>query len=444
MGTRNDFSYSDACAFLDRLTDFERADGYRYDDKNFNLDRTRGLLAAVGNPQSDLRGVLVAGTKGKGSTAAMLASILDAAGLKTGLYTSPHLQEYRERIRIGLAPIAGEEFGRLAGLLAEPVSRHAARGRPTTFEVLTAMALLGFARARAEVVVLEVGMGGRLDATNVFEAQAVCITPVSFDHMDQLGNTIEAIASEKAGIIKSASPVVIAPQLPEAMSVIEGACRAAGARMIRAGFELEAGNVRLSESGTAFDARLLGREVGGMELTMLGRHQVDNALAAAGTALALSPGIRVGDEDIKSGLKRAFWPGRLQRLTSDPRLLLDGAHNPDSARALTAAMRDIFPGRPVTLLLGHLRGKDPGGFASVICPLARRVVAAELAHPRAMPASEVAKAARLYAGQVEVAGNVREALKIARAGGEPGEIILITGSLALVGQVLREEKAAVN
>jgi len=430
-------TYADAVAFLDRLTDYERVTGYRYDTRSFGPDRTRALLDRLGHPERACPCVVVAGTKGKGSTSAMLASILEAAVGRVGLYTSPHLVRWTERIRIGGEPVGEDEFAGLAALAAPPVAALEAGGadmRPTTFEVLTAMALAGFERRGVRAAVLEVGLGGRLDAVNAVDACAVIVTPVSIDHVDQLGGTIDSIAREKAGVIRLPVPVVSGPQPPEAEAVVEAACRTVGAPLLVVGRDLVAPAVtRCDPAGSRFDARTPKGDFPGLEIPLAGRHQIANALAAVGCAL-VGP-FAVSEDAIRHGLKAVRWPGRLEILR--PGLLVDGAHNEASAEALAVAVREIWGSPRLGLVFAQLRGKEHAEVARRIVPLAARVWCPSLAHPRALPADDLAAVVRAAGGRAETCADVRTALLLAReefAGS--GDLVLATGSLALVGEVM--------
>lgn len=433
-------TYAEAAAFLDRLTDYERRSDYRYDAKTFGPERTRGLLEALGNPDRRFRSVIVAGTKGKGSTCAMLTAILTAAGRRVGLYTSPHLIEWRERIRVGLEPVAGVEFGRLAGVVAPIVEAAAARGpehRPTTFEAVTAMALRGFADAGCDVAVLEVGLGGRLDSVNAVDAAVAVITPVSFDHMDQLGTSLPEIAGEKAGIIKSSAPVVTttAHWTPEALPVIERAAAAFRAPMQIVGRDWRHDHAQSGGDGIRVDLGGPDLDLPGLEVALAGAHQVGNAALAVAAARALEPNLP--EAAIRRGLRDVRWPGRMQWWRRSPDLLIDGAHNEASARALADAVEALHPRRRIGLVFGMLAGKDHATVAHILCPLAQRVVCPGLRHPRAVPADRLAVLARGHAARVDVADDPAAAVRMLEAGfsGADG-LILVAGSLALAGEVM--------
>lgn len=433
-------TYLEAVVWLNRLMDFERIADYRYDAKHFNLERTARLLAAVGNPHNALTCAVVAGTNGKGSTAAMLTSILAAHGLSVGLYSSPHLVEYRERMRLNLEPVGPGEFARLADRLVEPVERLQGAGpamQPTTFEVLTTMALLGFAERRVKVAVLEVGLGGRLDSVNIVNPAAVCVTPISLDHMDQLGGTVEAIAREKAGVIKSAAPVISGPQPPAALGVIQAACREVRAPLTVVQRELCAEAVSSDGQGSRFDAVTPAGRYERLHVSLLGAHQVSNALAAIGVAQVL--GGEVSLDGVRRGLHDVVWPGRLQLCQLRPRVVLDGAHNAESASALAEAIASLFKPRRLALVFGQLRGKEHQAIARILCPHAEEVLIPELKHPRALPATDLATAARMWSGRVVVYRNAEAAFAEARARFDgQDDLILVTGSLALVGEVMHD------
>ncbi|MEK7475691.1 MAG: folylpolyglutamate synthase/dihydrofolate synthase family protein [Candidatus Coatesbacteria bacterium] len=437
-------TYANAVAFLERLADYERLTGYRYDTKTFGPDRMKALLERIGRPQDGYPCLVVVGTKGKGSTAAMLASILDVAAPPVGLYTSPHLASWTERIRIGGADVTEEEFAALAAAVAGPVAALEAEGSdrvPTTFEVLTAMALVGFARRGVKAAVLEAGMGGRLDAVNAVDAAGVVFTSVSLDHMDQLGSTVEAIAAEKAGVIRVPQPVTCAPQAPGVQAVIDAACREAGAPPTLVGREVaEASPARCDVSGCRFDARTPRGIIRDLAVPLVGRHQVVNALVAVGAAMNVP--LAVSDDSIRQGLASVRWPGRLQLLR--PGLLVDGAHNGASAEALAAAIREFWGSRPRRgLIFAQLKGKDHAAVARALVPLANRIWCPALAHARAVAPAELVAIVREAGGQAETCGDVAGALAAARRDfGEDGDLVLVSGSLALVGEVMLACSAA--
>lgn len=397
-----------ALAWLYGLADQERGVGWNpraSPDEQWKLGRTRALLDLAGAPDRRLRIALVAGTKGKGSTCAMLASILGAAGVRCGLYTKPHLQSYRERIRIDGQAIS-------ACALAEAVERQrgysrqlpAAAGEPTTFEVTTALALEEFWRQGCTLAVVEVGLGGRLDATNATDPFVSVITSISYDHTAILGSTLGAIASEKAGILRRGRPALLAHQRPAALRALRGACRQVGA---------------VCEVVAPLER----------ELPLAGAHQQQNAALAVAAARLMTD---VDAEAIELGLRRVRWPGRFEVVDGDPPVVLDGAHNGASAAALAKTLEPFVAGRPLSLVIGINRDKDAQAVLRPLLPLAARVWATQAAdNARALAASDLGRLSRRLGTPAEVEPELGEALtRAARAGG----VVCVTGSLMVVGQ----------
>ncbi len=328
-------SYVEALKYIQGFTDFEVSQDPVQAATRFNLQRLARLCELAGTPQSRFKSLHVAGTKGKGSTAAMLDSILRAAGYRTGLFTSPHLHDFRERIRVNGALIGEQEMAdavaRLQPLVDELHRRHPELGRLTTFEMITALAFVHFAERNVDFAVLETGLGGRLDATNVVEPLVAVITSISYDHTQVLGNTLEQIATEKAGIIKPGASVVCAPQEDEALAVVEATCRKRGARLALVGrdWTWEGANSSFQVAGP------LGAYAP-LSIPLLGIHQLVNATTAVAAIDALRwRGIEVAPEYIREGLENVCWPGRLEVLARQPLVVVDGAHNADSARIST-------------------------------------------------------------------------------------------------------------
>jgi dihydrofolate synthase/folylpolyglutamate synthase len=359
----------------------------------------RAALDALGAPDRRLDVVHIAGTNGKGSTAAFVDAILCAAGRKTGLYTSPHLHRFTERIRIGgqeLAPEAAAELG--ARVLASAPEL-------TFFEVVTAMALVAFAEARVDVAILETGLGGRLDATNVVEKPRVtAITNVALDHVDILGGTIEDIAREKAGIVKPGVPVVVGRMAPEARAVIDARAREVGAPVI--------------EAGPTADCKL----------GLAGEHQQRNAAVAAAIVRALPQALGADERAIATGLRDAKWPGRLEQIAPD--LWIDGAHNLDGAQALASALPAITAGRPLAIVLGVVDDKDAVGMLGALMPHAARVILTRPPSPRALDPGELG--ARVPDSKLQVIADPIAATAEAR---RMCPVTLVAGSLFLVGAV---------
>jgi dihydrofolate synthase/folylpolyglutamate synthase len=385
----------------------------------FGLENTRRLAALAGNPHERLRFIHVAGTNGKGSTCAMLESIYRAAGLRVGLYTSPHLVSFRERIQVGRRLISPADVVRLVHEMQPWLATFPADHCPTFFEVVTVMALRYFEEQRCELVVWETGMGGRLDATNIVTPLASVITNIGFDHQQWLGTTLAQIAAEKAGIIKPGVPVLTATDAPEALAVIEATARARGAPL----------TVLAPEAS-------LPPEFAAVQVPLPGAHQRRNAALAVATVRMLGDKIPVGPEAIARGLSAVQWPGRLQLVTrpGGQRVLLDAAHNPAGIEALVTALQTAFPGERFALVLGILRDKDWRTMCGRLAPVARRIATVPVGSERTADAADLAAACRDAAPGVEV--TCCESLEAAfeRLAHEPW--LLVTGSSYLVGEAL--------
>ncbi len=391
------------------------------------LERIEALLDAIGRPERSFTIAQVGGTNGKGSISAMLAAILQAAGRRVGLYTSPHLRHYRERIRVDGRPISESDF--VDGV--EALGTQIARLDATVFEAGTALALDHFCRQRVDVAVLEVGLGGRLDATTVGSPRVVVIGPIDYDHQHELGDTLTLIAGEKAAIIRS-GVAFTACQDPEAEAVLERRAAEVAVPLVREGRELH-----VTPRGFTLDVQRVDLAGPDWRMTdvacgLLGVYQPGNALLAAAAARELG----ADEAAIREGLRGARWPGRFQIFRRDPLTILDGAHNPAGARALAASLRAYFPGRPVTFVLGILADKDAGGILEALRPLASRIVLTASTNPRA--AAPAALRALLPGACVETAGSPKEALARARPDAPDG-LVCVAGSLSLIGDVLTAE-----
>jgi dihydrofolate synthase/folylpolyglutamate synthase len=380
------------------------------------LEATRAALAAVGNPERGLGAIHVAGTNGKGSTAAFLESALRSGGRKTGLYTSPHLARFTERIRIGGVEVGEDETAALAArVLAIECERPL-----TFFEVVTVMAFLAFRAHGVEVAVIEAGLGGRLDSTNVLDAAvATVVTGIALDHTDVLGATVQAIAGEKAGIFQRGVPAIFAARDPAALDVLIDRARAVGApaEWPGQGFDFDArdGHVCFRADGRApFDA----------DLGLRGAHQGANAALALAALRHVAPPL--ADEALARGLAEARWPGRLETVAPD--VIIDAAHNPDGARALAAALPPYAAGRPLTLVLGVVSDKDAAGMLAILRPLAAEIVLTRPSTPRARDPNEL----RALAPEAHVAPSLADALALARSLAR-GPIV-IAGSIFLIGE----------
>jgi dihydrofolate synthase/folylpolyglutamate synthase len=440
-------NYKEALAFLLALPDWERDTGARPAREELLLERPTALLAALGNPQTRYRSVLIAGTKGKGSTAAMLESILRAARYKTGLYTSPHLHTYRERIRVNGALILEDDFargvGELAPLLRELLLAHPEFEAFTTFEVMTTLALEHFARAEIDVAVLEVGLGGRLDATNVVNADVALITPISFDHTAVLGNRLPKIAAEKAGIIKPQQIVLSARQAPEAMAVIERAAREKNATLGAAEREwLWLGQHADFMVAGAPHAGLWREHwrVDNLQVPLRGVHQLANAALAVAAAKTAAEhwGLEIGEDQMRAGLAATQWAGRLEilqeREAAHPLIVTDGAHNGDSAEKLAAALQFHFTFEKLFLIFGALRDKELDALLAPFVPLTTHAWTIATSHPRSRDAESLAQALNAHGIPADAARDMRAALTAACANASPRDLICITGSLTTAAQ----------
>ena len=403
------------------------------------LDNVTRLLRRLDDPQSSFPSVQIAGTNGKGSTAAMLAAVARAAGLRAGLYTSPHLVSVTERVRVGGREISRDEFARHATRVreaAEAVGRESG-ALPTFFEQVTAVALSAFAWEKVELAILETGLGGRLDATTAAGARWVAVTPVALDHQEYLGNTLAEIAAEKAAIIRPGTRAILAPQEPEAQEVILRRCRDCDVEPRRATAEVE-----VEEAGA--DGRLRVRlrtardEYAGVRLALRGRHQLTNAAVAVALAELLAEGgFIISREQIIEGRETAEHAGRLELDERQrPRVLYDGAHNPAGARALRAYLDEFAP-EGVTMVFGAMRDKELEEIGRVLFPAARHLVLTSPESPRAATVERLLRAVPVppSSSTIALAPSSRDAMTIARTHTPPAGLVCVTGSLYLVGEV---------
>ena len=431
--------YQAALEYILSFTDYERSPAVLYSPANFDLRRMEELLERLGNPHLRARAVHVAGTKGKGSTAAMIASAIGAAGYRTGLYTSPHLHTFRERINIAGKDIAEREFYTLVERLkpeVEAVNLGNAYGQLTTFEILTAMALTYFGEAKVDFQVLETGLGGRLDATNVVPAEVAVITSISLDHAEVLGDSLDKIAGEKAGIIKPGSVVVISPQQEEAEMVIAEVCGDRGAKLIAVGRDVTWQKMAANMSGQSL--RVKG-QLDNYDLTipLLGEHQLENAATAVASLEALaSCGVTIPAESIVGGLAKVRWPGRLEILSHEPLFLVDGAHNADSARRLKEAIKQYFDFQRLVLIIGVSSDKDIAGIAGELAPLSTVAIATRSRHPRALAPSLLLEELLKHGAYTELTESVAAATRRALALAEPSDLICATGSLFIAAEAI--------
>jgi dihydrofolate synthase/folylpolyglutamate synthase len=419
----------------------------------FDLAHMRVLLRALEDPEQGFPGVLVAGTNGKGSTAATLASILRASGRKTGLYTSPHLVRINERIRINGVEIGDDDFARLHGEVDRVAERLVSVGElpwhPSFFEMMTAIAFLQFARKRVDIAVLEVGMGGRLDATNVVEPLVSVITDISLDHQKFLGDTVTEIAREKAGIIRPGGVVVTLPQQPEANDVIGNTILeldAVGVSAVQyvppvspASPESRVPSTEHNSIRSRYPLAVMGKQIL-IESPLVGRHQLRNVALAIAAAEELSKKGLAGitPEAIARGIRETRWPGRFQVLPARgdwPEIVLDVAHNPAGAWALRSALSERYGDRPLIFVFGAMRDKAISEMTEILFPLALRVIATRPDNPRAAAPEEIRQAGSRTGAEIESVPEVELALE--RARGHAEAVLVVTGSIYLVGEVIR-------
>jgi dihydrofolate synthase / folylpolyglutamate synthase len=429
-------NYQQALEYLLKFADYERLprSGIVWD-----LKRIERLLARLGDPQHDARSVHVAGTKGKGSTSAMIASALKSAGYKVGLYTSPHLLSYTERIQVDGKPITENDWVKLTELIkphVEAENRIGDLGELTTFEIYTAMAFLHFRQVKADFEVLEVGLGGRLDATNVVKPQVCVITSISFDHMDVLGDTLAKIAGEKCGIIKPGADVVSAPQFPEAMEVIERACREKGVRLVKVGEDVTWEKGEFDVEGQNF--RVMGRKGQyDLRIPLLGEHQVENAAnAVAALELLTERGARIKPEAIVQGLGKVEWPGRLQVLGREPWVIVDGAHNAYSIQRLGEALERYFKFEKLTLILGFGGDKDVAGMTAEAVKITGDIILVASKHPKAMKPEALLAEFQKHGITPRLVDNVKEAVRLALDGAGHNDLVCAAGSIFVIAEVM--------
>ncbi len=422
-----EIEYQEALDYLYSFIDYSLTRSFRYTPEKFNLDRMYALMEQVGNPHTCYPIIHVAGTKGKGSVSAMCASALRTAGYRTGLYTSPHLQQYTERIQVDGKQIPHSDF---ADLVNEIKPFVAAIPNLTTFELTTALGFLYFARQKVDFVVLEVGLGGRLDATNIVDPLVSVITSLSYDHMAVLGDTLAKIAGEKAGIIKPGKPVVSAPQKDEARLVLEQISNDRNSPLFQVGKDFLFSTLLHSLEKQSLLVWKPGEKPLELTIPLLGHHQAENAATAfAALQFARLVGFKLTDQDIQQGFENVEWPARFEVLRRTPPVIIDSAHNRDSAMKLRQALDDYLPGIPVILVFGASEDKDIEGMFSELLPRVSQVVMTQSVHPRAMNANDLAGLARKFDRTVQVAIPVEEALSHALKLAGRESAVLISGSV---------------
>lgn len=416
--------YEEALAYIHGLGRF---------GSRLGLERITRLLDLAGRPHSDLRVIHVAGTNGKGSVTALVASVLQAAGYRTGMYVSPYLEDFRERIQVDGQCIPERDLAAWVESLRPLADRVVAEGldHPTEFEFITLLAMCYFAARRVDYVALEVGLGGRFDATNVVAQPLACvISNIALDHTDRLGHTLGEIAFEKAGIIKPGCPVVTGARDPEALEVIARVAREKGSRLLVAGEDFSWQERYCDWRGQRVDLDCPDRRFADLFIPLVGRHQQSNT-ACAVTALEVGvPGLP--ERTVREGVAGCRWPGRLEVLAESPLVVIDAAHNPDGAAALRQAL-DLFPRRRLVMVLGVLKDKNAEAMVPLLAPLADLLVATTPVGPRAGAPERIAHLARPLCREVAVEPDLADALEVALGAAAPQDMVLVAGSIYLVG-----------
>lgn len=431
--------YTEALKYLYSFINYEIQTDFSY-RRDLNLERMACLMNLFGHPETKVPYVLVGGTKGKGSTAYLLSAILRQAGCRVGLYTSPHLADPRERIQVSGRKISKRDFAAVLSVIQERLAGNPvpeAMGRVTFFELFTTAALVYFAAQRLDVGILEVGLGGRLDATNVVRPLVSIITPVSYDHQDKLGHTLEKIAWEKVHIVKERALFISGRQAPRVRSLFSRWAREKEARAWFLGKDFVPVRKVSTLRGSNFDFFSENTMMSDLRVSLAGCFQVENAACAVQAARLLHAhfSFAIPERAIRAGLREDRWPGRLEQISEDPLVLVDGAHNGDSFQALGQSMRVLFPGRPVTLILALSKEKD---FSRIVKELGRydlkRLIVTEAMSPRALGFVELAAKLERNFPNLEMAPNLKESCERAFASRTSGDIFLVTGSLFLVGE----------
>ena len=410
----------------------------------WDLKRVEVLLEKLGNPHLKSKTVHIAGSKGKGSTAAMVASVLTKAGYNTGLYTSPHLHFFNERIRVNDRMITNDEIAEMVAKIrpaVEEVNKEALFGLLTTFELTTVLGFCYFALKKVDFQVIEVGLGGRLDATNVVQPDVCVITPISYEHTDILGKTLTLIAAEKSGIIKKGSTVISSPQVEEAEVAIAAVCDKQGAKLIRVGKDVTYRSTKFDDSKQSFQFN--GR-LGGYELTipLLGEYQLSNAATAvAALEVLIEKGNAVPVRSIVQGLQEVKWEGRLQVLSRHPLVVADGAHNRDSAHKLRQALAQYFKFEKAVLIIGMSSDKDLAGIAEELAPVFRQVIVTKSLHPRAMDTKPIAEEFMKYGIVARQTDDISTAMPLGLSLVGENDLLCITGSLFVAAGAIEQAVA---
>lgn len=399
------------------------------------LDNMRNLLELLGNPQDKLNVIHVAGTNGKGSTCSFMTSILKESGYKVGLYTSPFLETFTERIKINGENIPEEDVARIVTLIKEKIEQGDIY--PTEFEIVTAMAFYYYCEQGVDFVALEVGLGGRYDATNIIKASDVSvITSISLDHVGILGDTVAKIAYEKGGIIKENGTAIVYDQSDEAKDVIKDICKEKNARYIEVKFD----DINIKQSdiySQVYDCSIMGKEYEDLEIKLIGDHQVNNSILALSAIdfLKETKGLNITEEDIREGLINTKWPGRIEKIMEKPIFIIDGAHNEDGARSLAKAIDKNFNGKKATLLIGMLEDKDIDGVLEILMPYFNKVITTTPDNPRAIDSEKLKDKISKYVDNIVSKPSIEEAVEYTLKNSSEDDIVISAGSLYMIGTV---------
>ncbi len=432
-------TYEQALAYLARFINYESGQRVPYTPEHFNLDAFAAFLHELGDPHRAFPSVLIAGSKGKGSTAAMIAAILSQAGLRTGLFTNPHLVTLRERTQIDRQLISEPAFAALVSELRghlQPAQRGQPRRFRTFFELTTALSFLHFVRQQIDIAVVEVGLGGRLDTTNVLTPQIAVLTPIGLEHTHILGDTLAVIAGEKAGIIKPRACVVSAPQEPEAAAVFEQRCQEQEATLSMAGRDFVWQVIDACAEGTRMRFRGFGHEIDDIAVSLVGRHQAANAAVAVAVCLQLrQKSWTISGDHIRRGLAAVQWEGRAEIIGRQPWVVLDAAHTVESARCLADTLSELFGAERLFLVLGMATDKKVEDVVAILAPLAHEVIVTAFHSPRACKPQRLADEVRRHGVAVRLAETPEQALALARAQARTMDAICVTGSVLLLGEI---------
>jgi dihydrofolate synthase/folylpolyglutamate synthase len=442
-----DDAYKSALEYLYSFVDFSLQKTVTYSPARFKLERMQALVNSLGNPQQAYPIIHVAGTKGKGSVSVLCASALHEAGYTVGLYTSPHLDDYAERIQVDGHFISHSD---LVDMIEEIKPHVAAIPEITTFEITTALAFMYFVKRKVTAAVIEVGLGGRLDATNVVLPEVSVITSISYDHTFLLGDTLTEIAGEKCGIIKPGIPVVTSPQEEEARVVIEKVASERSAHLIQVGRDIQYEEISHSLEGQKLRIWSSGfnkRPSISLSIPLLGPHQVDNAATAYATLDVFNQkGIKIDLNEIKKGFKKVFWPGRFEIVQKSPPVILDCAHNRDSALKLRLTMEEYFPGKSILLLFGASEDKDIQGMFIELMPLVKEIMLVKSFHPRAIEPAKLIDMVRPFGRPVQIIDHIPVAIEKATQLANSNLAVLVTGSIFVVAEARKywEKKADIR